>query len=209
MPWTTPRTWVTNELVTAALLNTHLRDNLTFLFPGALSATPPGAPGDGQLWAMPIVPAAGIVWMFRYNPAGTTYLWEFVGGAPQLALVDTEEGPLTSGAFGNLATVGPDITVPRAGQYLVEFGATLRTDLSAAFRLACSPALNAGVASNVDQASVAGPSPGGNSHEASVTRTLFKTYAAADVIRLQYYATGATNTYASKRWVKVLPRRVT
>lgn len=27
--FTTPRTWVTNELVTAALLNTHLRDNLT------------------------------------------------------------------------------------------------------------------------------------------------------------------------------------
>lgn len=28
MAWTTPRTWVTGELVTAALLNTHLRDNL-------------------------------------------------------------------------------------------------------------------------------------------------------------------------------------
>jgi hypothetical protein len=26
--WTTPRTWVAGELVTAALLNTHLRDNL-------------------------------------------------------------------------------------------------------------------------------------------------------------------------------------
>jgi hypothetical protein len=31
MAWTTPRTWVTSELVTAALMNTHLRDNLTFL----------------------------------------------------------------------------------------------------------------------------------------------------------------------------------
>lgn len=28
MAWTTPRTWVTNELVTAALMNTHVRDNL-------------------------------------------------------------------------------------------------------------------------------------------------------------------------------------
>lgn len=28
MAWTDPRTWVTGELVTAALLNTHLRDNL-------------------------------------------------------------------------------------------------------------------------------------------------------------------------------------
>lgn len=28
MAWTTPRTWSTNELVTAALMNTHVRDNL-------------------------------------------------------------------------------------------------------------------------------------------------------------------------------------
>lgn len=28
MSWTNPRTWVTNEVVTSALLNTHIRDNL-------------------------------------------------------------------------------------------------------------------------------------------------------------------------------------
>jgi len=28
MAWTAPRTWVASEVVTAALLNTHLRDNL-------------------------------------------------------------------------------------------------------------------------------------------------------------------------------------
>lgn len=31
MAWTTPRTWVAGETVTASLLNTHLRDNLTEL----------------------------------------------------------------------------------------------------------------------------------------------------------------------------------
>ena len=34
MAYTTARTWTTGELVTAALLNTHLRDNLTALNPG-------------------------------------------------------------------------------------------------------------------------------------------------------------------------------
>jgi hypothetical protein len=29
--WTAPRTWATGELVTAAILNTHVRDNLEFL----------------------------------------------------------------------------------------------------------------------------------------------------------------------------------
>lgn len=32
MAFTTPRTWVAAETVTAALLNTHLRDNLAFLY---------------------------------------------------------------------------------------------------------------------------------------------------------------------------------
>jgi hypothetical protein len=31
MGWTSPRTWVVAEVVTAALLNTHVRDNLTYL----------------------------------------------------------------------------------------------------------------------------------------------------------------------------------
>lgn len=32
MVWTTPRTWTTGEIVTAANLNTHVRDNLNALF---------------------------------------------------------------------------------------------------------------------------------------------------------------------------------
>ena len=31
MAWTSPRTWVSSELVTASMLNTHLRDNLLAL----------------------------------------------------------------------------------------------------------------------------------------------------------------------------------
>src|SRR5687768_10186599 len=43
--WTTPRTWVTNELVTAAQMNTHVRDNLTELRAGGI-ALASGAAGD-------------------------------------------------------------------------------------------------------------------------------------------------------------------
>ena len=32
MPWTTPRTWVATEIVTAAQMNAHVRDNLGFLY---------------------------------------------------------------------------------------------------------------------------------------------------------------------------------
>ena len=31
MAWTTPRTWVDEELIDATIMNTHIRDNLLFL----------------------------------------------------------------------------------------------------------------------------------------------------------------------------------
>jgi hypothetical protein len=34
MAYTTPRTWTAGETVTAALMNTHLRDNLTAIVTG-------------------------------------------------------------------------------------------------------------------------------------------------------------------------------
>lgn len=50
MAWTAPRTWVAAEVVTAALLNTHLRDNLNavnntlFIPASALLGVPVGTP---------------------------------------------------------------------------------------------------------------------------------------------------------------------
>ena len=37
MAWTTPRTWTTGEMVTAALMNTHVRDNLNVVLPGGMT----------------------------------------------------------------------------------------------------------------------------------------------------------------------------
>lgn len=39
MAWTVPRTWVAGELVTAAMMNTHIRDNMNFLFAQAKIST--------------------------------------------------------------------------------------------------------------------------------------------------------------------------
>mgnify|MGYP001594946638 CR=1 FL=1 len=39
MAWTTPRTWVAGELVTAPIGNTHWRDNFNALYGGVMSIT--------------------------------------------------------------------------------------------------------------------------------------------------------------------------
>lgn len=76
----------------------------------------------------------GTAWHLRYRaaaPAATR--WEFVGGAPMQQTVNggaggggTYVGPLASGL--NPVPGGPSVVVPRPGDYIVAFGATVQCD---------------------------------------------------------------------------------
>lgn len=67
MAWTTPRTWVAGEVVTAALLNTHLRDNLNAIS-GLWTAWTPTITATAGTFTT--VSAAG-----RYTQIGKTVIW--------------------------------------------------------------------------------------------------------------------------------------
>lgn len=60
----------------------------------------------------------GVRWRFRYNAASPSpYRWGAVGGQPPLlAEIPTGEARLAA-TFGDMATVGPSITVPLSGDY--------------------------------------------------------------------------------------------
>ena len=66
MTWTDPRTWVTDETVTAALMNTHVRDNLKAIGDVWTSY------GSGSSWtAVSSNPSLGNgTWSGRYIQAG-------------------------------------------------------------------------------------------------------------------------------------------
>lgn len=85
-----------------------------------VSASLPASPVDGQLFYYE--PSAGIKWTFRYNAAGGTYKWEFVGGAPAFGRDDTTQTILSS-TYSAL-TGSPAFTAPFAGVYRVQHGAT-------------------------------------------------------------------------------------
>jgi hypothetical protein len=70
----------------------------------------------------------GILWHFRYRAgAPSAYRWEFVGGSPLHATVAAQESRSVN-SYDNLATVGPSITVPLLGYYMVKHGATIMVD---------------------------------------------------------------------------------
>ncbi len=115
MAWTAPRTWVQSELVTPALLNTHLRDQL--LIEHANYATSlPGSPSDSQIAILVDSTSAPTYrWHLRYNSSiSTAYKWEFIGGTELV-------GPSANLSAGNLETyrflTTTNLTVPVAGIY--------------------------------------------------------------------------------------------
>lgn len=80
MAWTTPRTWVAGETVTAALMNTHVRDNLSALQPGGAAWTSVTfsagnfTGGGTQTWTL----TSGDQDTFRYVEIGKTMIVQVV-----------------------------------------------------------------------------------------------------------------------------------
>lgn len=85
----------------------------------------PTSPTDGQEVYYLAESVSGVVWHLRYRAAATgPYKWEYVGGSPLYANVFANEGggSGTANVWSNLATVGPSVVAPLAGDYRARFG---------------------------------------------------------------------------------------
>lgn len=145
MAWTTPRTWADGELVTAALLNAQLRDNLNELRGGGI-AMPSQAALDfvyaasatalGRLAAaagkVPRVNANGTAWTMyaadvRCIAYHSTTQTIATSTWTTLSLDSEREDPL---GMHDLVTNNSRITAPEAGTYLVVAGTSFPTATS-------------------------------------------------------------------------------
>jgi hypothetical protein len=112
--WTAPRTWVVSEVVTAALMNTHIRDNLLNAH-YEYGTTLPATPSDGQLAILvDSTTAPTYRWTFRFNSAISANKWEFIGGTPMVSAVQATLGHANVTTYRFSSTL---LTVPRAGLY--------------------------------------------------------------------------------------------
>lgn len=209
MAWSSPRTWVAGEQVTASIMNAHVRDNLTAL--AAIPATTlPGSPVDGQHATLTDSTAAPTyAWNFVYS--ATASKWIYLGGSSGYAKVDTSESTAST-SYVDLTTAGPSFTVPKAGVYLIEFGSTMFPITGGpAGDLFTSPKIGSASASDTDaiEARIGVPVGGAYNIVASGSRNRQFTCAASDVIKLQYRVTSGTASSFSNRWLTVTPVTVT
>jgi hypothetical protein len=69
--------------------------------------------------------AAGVNWHLRYRAAGAPYPWEYIGGPPLRAAIDTDQTYAEGATYVDTATPGPQITLPLAGDYTYNYTAGL------------------------------------------------------------------------------------
>ncbi len=92
--------------------------------PPVLTALP-ATPVDGQTILFQADLELGVLWALRYRAASASpFKWEVLGGQALTAEVAAREGDAGSPpAWFDLATPGPALTLPLAGEYDLEFGA--------------------------------------------------------------------------------------
>lgn len=165
----------------------------------------PASPDDGE--QVYFQAAAGVIWHLRYNAASaSSFKWEYVGGPPLTHEVATSQST-TSATYADLATVGPQVTLPLAGDYDVQFGTTVQINPSTGNRVA-NIAVKRGAAATADADSLNYANGNLTIRVPGLARAIRMTgLAAAAVLKMQYKVSGDT-LVCQDRWMRVTPVRV-
>lgn len=169
----------------------------------------PGSPSTGdQVMFTDSLTVPTYRWHLIYNASDSgSYNWQYIGGTPMVAEVATEQST-SSSTYTDLATTGPSITVPLAGDYDVEIGARLThngTNNGAWMSYAI------GGAGAVDADGIAAYSPLALGAYASLARTKRQTGLSASTALVAKYKeqnASASSAFAGYRFMRVTPVRV-
>jgi hypothetical protein len=183
---------------------TWSREQPTLITSGSIAATIT-TPYDGQFVDYLADQAKGIIWRFRYRafqadgstPNPSAYRWEFQGGGQLSAEIATNEAT-SSTTYGDLATVGPSIASPLAGDLLVEVGAGLSA-ASVGVSMLAAVKRGGGATSDNDALIYAG---GWNTP--TFRQITMTSMTAATVLKVQYRVSSGSGN-AEKRTLRVTP----
>ena len=195
----TVQTWTDGVSALSAARMTVLENGIREASMGR-STTFPSSPVDGDIHVYPADTTNGVMWMFMYRSAVND--WEFIGGPPLYAEVETSE-TTASASFVALATAGPSVALPFIGDWVVEIGC--HSSSTSTFLNSMSYDIGGTAAVLADSTSA---------HVAIATgfiamyRKRRKTGLTAVTLTSKYTTTGGTATFL-KRWMAVTPIRHT
>ena len=173
---------------------------------GSLVSVLPSSPADGQevYFQNAAMATDGLIWHLRYRAAAPgSYKWEFIGGSPLYVVRRERESIGTNQAWADITPVSPELTIPLAGDYMVEFGAKPETNLAS--MILQMGIINAStgnpIADNlIDMTSIVGKVT--TSHASRMNALV------TGPLKARYWAMTAANCWWTQRWIKARPVRV-
>lgn len=169
------------------------------------ATTPPGSPANGDIWIwVDSTTNPTFQWMMRYNSASSSaYKWENIGGPDAYATVVGGSAPPTT-AYGTSS--GLTYAVPRAGDYILEYGFYCGSGNDNDCWMAPD---GAGLAANDADAAASGQ-PGGGTSGVRNTPTYCRKFfgLTAATITWMLKRSSATGAACDRPWVRVRPSRV-
>lgn len=105
--------------------------------PGIVSVLP-SSPSDGQevYYQSTAMATDGVVWHLRYRAAAAgSYKWEYIGGGPQVNSSNVQQSlTIASASVHQTYTSGPTLTLPLAGDYMIQAWFDYQGDSAPAYR---------------------------------------------------------------------------
>jgi hypothetical protein len=180
-----------------------------------LESTLPSSPVDGQevyYQASGTMNTDGIVWHLRYDAASaSSYKWEFVGGSKIVSVNNTSEQNTSSSVWHNIATQGPTVTLPLAGDYLISIAASIQTSNGSANTIAIGLVVGDNNPAAQDQA-IHQPlnfANAQNSWTQSFLETTKTSQSANTAWKMRYYTAAVTSgVFFASRRISLTPIRV-
>jgi hypothetical protein len=162
-------------------------------------------PYDGQIIRLQVDATNGIEWTLAYRAASaSTYKWEFIGGPPMYSTTSTSsDSTTTTSTWLNLSN-SPAITTPRAGDYLTKFGAETTHSVAAGVT-SCGVAAGDTVPQEPWASMYA---PASNYYQMVASSTFMTGIAAGTSMKMRYINSNAGTATWLRRWMDLVPVRV-
>jgi len=189
----------------------NVRTNVTVSVP--LVTALPSSPIDGQECYFQAIYNAGadsVTWHLRYRASsGYTYKWEVVGGSP-IAIEVAATETTSSGTYVALATSGPSITLPVAGDWIISQGFEGYIDSTGGlWGIYMSYDIGATAAVDADNVVVGGGASQSGASQPMAFRARSKNGLGAVALVSKYKAyPGGTTGHFQKRSMSAMPVRV-
>lgn len=212
MPLTLPHTFVDGPGNIAS--GAEVMDNFNAVNAGVAAATVtslPASPVNGQECYYLADATNGVVWHLKYRSASASaYKWECVGGRPLRAEVINTQSR-SNATYGDLATVGPSVTVPLAGEYDIRIEAMIGIPAGSTAGSGALASIQIGGAAAVDGDSIefTAYTGGTTTQGATVGRDITRTVSPAGIaVKMVYRGLDALAYNYTYRRLGVIPVRV-